>query len=467
MGKRIVGKTVPGRVVLDWPGRHEDWPRQVSPAVPLRPLEVWPGQGPRGIFVHGDNLSLLAHVAEQAPGTVDLVYMDPPFAVGQTFSYVPPGSRDSGVTAYDDRWPGGRAGYLSVMAPVLPLVARVLSPGGFVVVHCDWRTDALWRLLLDEVLGEHCFRNALMWRRAPNLGRQAASLQLGRVLDTLLVYGRTAEARFPGAVPARFVPVPRDGRGRPRGAHWDEERQAWYVTAPRGDYTEASVARLAAEGRVHVTRNGTLGIKYFLEPDGKGEWGRRQRLDALWDDEGVRPLRHAPRSEVEGYATQKPEALLERILRWMVPPGGTVLDPFAGSGTTLAVAQRLGLHWWGADHGEAAGLVVRRRLWRMGAAFEVWGPVVPPVVSRALAVRWREDGARLSPVRLSRFAGWAVGSVRRDGAVVVQEASFRKRESDPLPEVLACQESAGGARCALAWLREGRRESCEVGQRPE
>ncbi|MEB3236379.1 MAG: site-specific DNA-methyltransferase [Candidatus Sericytochromatia bacterium] len=448
-------------LALHWPGRRDPWslPERIE-APPLVRREVWPGRTlvSPGLLFHGQNVDLLTWLAAERPGTVDLVYMDPPYAVGQVFSYAPPGQAERRVRAYDDRWRGGRAAYVAGMAPLLPLVARVLAPGGFVVVHCDWRTDALWRLMLDEVFGEASFRNAIMWRRAPNLGRQAASRQLGRVLDTLLVHARSPDAPFPGPHPVRFAPIPVDREGRPRGAQWDEVRGAWFVTAPRGDYTDESLRRLEAEGRVHRTRTGTVGIKYFLESDGAGGWGRTQRLDTLWDDSGVRPLRHAPRSEVSGYETQKPEALLERILGWMVPEGGTVLDPFAGSGTTLAVAQRLKMRWIGADASPVALHVMLRRLRRQEAAVEVWArPEATSDQPASPSLAWTPEGAVLCGSD-AEVAGWGVGRLDEVGAFQVEQILERESVSGCLKSRLTLSAEGRGRRAALVWHWDGRRQ---------
>jgi SAM-dependent methyltransferase len=142
-------------------------------------------------------------------------------------------------------------------------------------------------------------------------------------------------------------------------AKWDEDRQQHFTTAPRGDYTDQSIERLAAEGRVHVTSSGTVSIKYFLE-EIDGKLYSRQRVDSFWGD--IPPLRHAPKAEDRNFETQKPEALLRRIVAASCPPGGIVLDVFIGSGTTAAVAQKLGRRWIGADINKGAIQTTEKRL---------------------------------------------------------------------------------------------------------
>jgi hypothetical protein len=241
---------------------------------------------------------------------------------------------------------------------------ELLAADGKMFVHCDWRANSAIRLLLDEVFGSDAFRNEIIWRRAPNLGRQAASKQLGRVLDTIYVYSKTPGAEFAGQVPMRSTALALDKKGKPKGARWDAERELYFTTAPRGDYTDASIVKLRAKGRVFESSTGTIYIKYFLRKGADGCWYKDQPADALWDDFDVRPLRHRPKREDMGYDTQKPEGLLERIISWSTKPGDLVADFYSGSGTTAAVAQALGRRFIACDMGRTAIAVTRRRVLR-------------------------------------------------------------------------------------------------------
>src|SRR6185295_7042162 len=113
---------------------------------------------------------------------------------------------------------------------------------GSIWLQVDWRASHLVRALCDEIFGRERFLNEIVWRRAPNLGRQARSGQFGRTLDTLLVYGGGPKARL--VPPDRLVPVG-------RAARHDHATDRWFTVAPRGDYTDESIARLESEGRVH------------------------------------------------------------------------------------------------------------------------------------------------------------------------------------------------------------------------
>jgi adenine-specific DNA-methyltransferase len=316
-------------------------------------------------LVRGDALDVATALAQGGlAGKVDLVYVDPPF--GSQAAYVheariegPADGRVVRAQAYDDRWDESLAAYLDMLAPRLEALARLLSPAGTLWVHVDYRASYLVRIVLDEILGRDAFVNEIVWRRAPNLGRQAASHQFGRTLDTLVVYGMPEAKLVP---PTRLEPIEpstvrRDDEGRP------------FTSAPRGDYTDASIARLEREGRVHRTASGKAYVKYFLVQDAEGVWCRERRVDALWTD--VPPLRHARTGERTGFPTQKPRALLDRIVTCATPPGGLVVDVFAGSGTTGESAQALGRRFVLGDASPLAIATARARLLRAGVPLAV------------------------------------------------------------------------------------------------
>ncbi len=380
------GRSAPG-VSLVWPGKESELavPDAVRPddlrIVERVEPEHWGVEAPsppeptsnwRNTLVYGDNLLAMHTLGERVQGRVELIYIDPPFATGLNyFSQKGRGQASMQHRAYSDMLSGGMAGYADAMFRRLRAMRELLCDNGKIFVHCDWRANAVLRLILDEVFGADCFRNEIIWRRAPNLGRQAASKQLGRVIDSIFVYSKTTGALFPGPVPKRRALVPLDSKGKPKGSRWDEERELYFTTAPRGDYTDKSIERLRGEGRIYDSPAGKVYIKYFLTKGRDGRWYKEQPVDTLWDDYDVRPLRHRPKSEAMGYDTQKPEGLLERIISWSSKPGDIVADFFCGSGTTLAVAERLGRRWVGADQQRPAIEISRKRLGDLGARFDI------------------------------------------------------------------------------------------------
>lgn len=415
---------MPARLRLDWPGR--DWE-------PARDRFDKPGdlRTPRisvaetfgsataaaagvdarsGRLVEGDALDVArALAAEGLQAKVDLVYVDPPFASQMAYVHEarldgPADGRVVRTTAYDDRWErDGIGSYLDMLAPRLEALVGLLAPAGSLWVHVDWRASYLVRVLLDELMGREAFVNEIVWRRAPNLGRQAASHQFGRTLDTLVVYGKPRAKLVP---PTRLEPIDRGA------VRWDDKGRP-FTTAPRGDYTDESIARLDAEGRVHRTASGRVYVKYFLVENADGTHGRERRVDALWTD--VPPLRHSRSGERTGYPTQKPRALLDRVIASGSPAGGLVVDLFGGSGTTGESAHSLGRRFVVGDASPLAIGTARARLLRAGAPFVVerCGPARPRERADAAAGAQVSVAAEGDPVRVALDApreplAWAI-----------------------------------------------------------
>jgi DNA modification methylase len=360
-----------------------------------------------------------ALAAEGWRGKVDLIYVDPPFASQTSYTHEtrldgPADGRVRRVHAYNDSWAGsleddGLAAYLDMLAPSLEAMTTLLAPTGTIWVHLDWRAAYLVRVLLDEILGRKRFLNEIVWRRAPNLGRQATSGQFGRTLDTIVVYGGPKASLDP---PTRLEVVERSA------VRVDEEGRA-FTTAPRGDYTDASMARLAETGRVYTSPSGRKYVKYFVERNDAGEFCRGRRVDTLWTD--IAPLRHVAVSERTGYPTQKPRALLERIVKCATPANGVVADLFAGSGTTGEAAHTLGRTFLLGDVGAVALSTSRARLLRAGAAFATFciADAAPTTNEASLDVRTRGGQVEAELLRPTEPLGWALGLEPVPGAPFV------------------------------------------------
>jgi DNA modification methylase len=375
-------------------------------------------------IVQGDALDVARILLAEGLGEkVDVVYLDPPFASQSAYTYEArlDGRADGRVLrsrAYDDRWArDGIGSYLDMLAPRLEAATRLLGPSGTIWVHVDYRASYLVRLLLDEIMGRDAFVNEIVWRRAPNLGRQAASRQFGRTLDTIVVYGGAEAILSP---PTRLEPIEanavrRDAEGRP------------FIAAPRGDYTDESIARLDLQGRVHRTSSGKVYVKYFLVPDDQGNLCRERRVDALWTD--VPPLRHARPQERTGFPTQKPRALLDRILACACPLRGLVVDLFAGSGTTAESAQALGRRCVISDVSSVALAMARARLLRAGAPVTIQRCAsAPPQAAETplVAIERRTDGLHVELLAPSEPLAWAI-DVARDEAVPFRTAWHSER----------------------------------------
>jgi DNA modification methylase len=408
----------------------------------------------RARLVLGDALDVAGALeAEGLAGQVHLAYVDPPFASQAVYVHEariegPADGRVVRSQAYDDRWGGELSEYLGMLAPRLEALARLLRPDGTLWVHVDWRASYLARLLLDEILGRDAFVNEIVWRRAPNLGRQAASHQFGRTLDTLVVYGGPEAALRP---PTRLEPI------EPSAVRTDAEGRP-FTTAPRGDYTDESIARLEKEGRVHRTSSGRVYVKYFLVKDGAGVWCRERRVDALWTD--VPPLRHARPVERTGFPTQKPRALLDRIVACASPPDGLVVDVFAGSGTSGESAHALGRRFVLGDASPLALATSRARLLRAGVPLTVQAcEGAPGLEGRPPTVRVERDLLELRVVLVEprEPLAWAIDRAW-DGVGAFRAVWHAERVpgTKPRPAAREAVLPAGRGRIAVrVWYDDG------------
>ena len=311
---------------------------------------------PKNLLIHGDNLVAAASLHAQFTGAIDLLYLDPPFDVGTNFN-VKIGDTDHSTLAYRDKWSAEIGdSYLQHMYERLALLCPLLSPTGSLFVHCDWRSAHHLRALLDELLGRERFRNEIIWAYSTSArGAKAIAKQLARNHDVIFWYTAGDKHVYNPPAIERAYPF---AEARAQGFREDEEGR-WFKTAPRGDYTDESIANLEAEGRIYRTRTGAIRIKYFLEHRG-GRIIEKTPLGDAWFD--IPDAMHTQHAERTGYATQKPEALLERIVRMASNEGSLVADFFCGSGVLPAVAQRLNRRWIACDVGAQAMQTTYRRI---------------------------------------------------------------------------------------------------------
>ncbi len=362
-----------------------------------------PGCQPANLLVQGDNLEVARLLAAEHAGKVDLVYLDPPFASGMDYgcSTLREGRKHQ-QHAYGDRFPGGLAGYREWMAPRLEAAAALLAPDGAFYLHCDTGACHVLRCLLDDLLGERRFRAQIAWRRTTS---HPDAHFYGAVHDVILFYADRQHPmnpvrmqRDPEMVRRYYRYQDPDGRlfmsDNLTGAGAGPERSfgdRGILKPPHGRHwlhDQEGLDRLLAQDRVFWTRNGVPRLKKYLD--------EAEGIPAgdLWLD--IQPLRSWHRREATGYATQKPEGLLERIVRASSRPGSLVADLFCGSGTTLAVAERLGRRWLGCDVGPVAVQATRRRLLGMAARpFAVARIGVEPPPMPAPEVAWQEGRVHL------------------------------------------------------------------------
>jgi hypothetical protein len=303
--------------------------REAKKVEGLTLFDVWDGadegstfeDGWRNKLIWGENAAVMGSLLEQFAGKIDLIYIDPPFDVGADFSINIEVGGDSTVKAsslieeiaYRDTWGRGNNSYLSMIFNRLSLAHTLMSDDAAIFVHVDWRMNSLVRLLLDEVFGLDGFRNEISWCYS---GPASTKVHLPRKHDSILFY-------------AKGNPI----FNQPRVPHKSGVHNTGQVFG--GDASDSGEQK-----------------RIDMEQKGKA-------LEDWWDDifTGDRY-----RSEMAGYPTQKPEKLLERIVEMSSRPGDLVADFFCGSGTTLAVAEKLGRRWIGADLGRYAIHTTRKRL---------------------------------------------------------------------------------------------------------
>lgn len=272
------------------------------------------------LLVFGDNLHFLKTIYEdkdpliagKIKGKVKMIYIDPPFATESDFV------GKEGEKAYTDKKQG--AEFIEFLRRRLILAKEILAPDGVIYVHLDWKKVHYIKLVMDEVFGENHFKNEIIWKY---FGPTSTKENYPRKHEVILYYTNREKPYF--------------------------NSQATLI-----DYDEKAIKRYDK-----VDENGDV-YKVYYDDDGK------ERRAYLKDGKPTEvfniPFVQGTSKERLGYPTQKPEALLERFIKASTQPGDIVMDFFAGSGTTIATAEKLGRKWVGCDIGKLAFYIIQRRL---------------------------------------------------------------------------------------------------------
>lgn len=357
-------------------------------AVPLQPVTTFGGNGKNGsdtwknMLIFGDNLQVMKMLAEDkkagrlrnADGTpgIRLVYIDPPFASQQEFR----GNKDQ--KAYQDKVLGTK--FIEFVRKRLALIQELLSSDGSLFVHVDYRKVHYIKVLLDELFGEQNFRNEIILpgRASKNLQQQFDQISRLNVRhDTLLWYSASSEAKFAP------LWVEKHNAGNPEG-HWHHfwstadrptmRYELFGVTPKTGQWTwEEKRANRAAENykRYELEGGGRTLVEYWRDTGASLEFIRRSPDDGkpqYWRSPAETRLADTVWSGVPiygsttGYPTEKNEAFLKHVIELASREGDIVLDAFAGSGTTLAVAEKMGRRWIGIDSGKLATYTIQKRM---------------------------------------------------------------------------------------------------------
>ena len=329
-------------------------------------------------LIWGDNKLILSSLKNgplreeiEEQGGLKLIYIDPPFDVGADFSMDIEIGDDTFTKkpsileeiAYRDTWGKGADSFIAMIYERLILMRDLLAEDGSIYVHCDWRMVGYLRIVIDEVFGPDHFQNIITWRRGPQkshglgYGHNADYIIYGTKTDRLVWNIQTGELSdeylesFKEDEYGKYVTTPlHSGRPPKNVPEWRG------VKPPSGRgwaYTIETLEKLDKEGKVEWSKNGVPRLKRYLS-EIKGA-----AVQEIWTD--IKPLLAKSSSHV-GYPTQKPEALLERIIKASSNEGDLVADFFCGSGTTAAVAEKLGRKWICTDLGKFAVHTTRKRM---------------------------------------------------------------------------------------------------------
>lgn len=227
------------------------------------------------------------------------------------------------------------------------LMKELLSKKGSIYVHIDWHIGAYVKIILDDIFEKDNFRNEIIWKRGTVKGAKAVGNQYARNHDMILYYSRSNDYVYH----TQYLPYTEEYI-KQRYTKDDNDGRGPYTDQAIGTRSEESLKELEKDNRIFVTSNGKRRVKYYLS-EAKGI-----ALDDSWND--ISEVNSMAKENV-GYATQKPEPLLERIIKASSNEGDLVCDFFGGSGTTAAVAERLGRRWITCDIGKPAALVMRKR----------------------------------------------------------------------------------------------------------
>ena len=344
---------IPGYPMLNWKGKRPFQSTQYYSAQ-LKETYGEEVEGWTNKIYWGDNLQMMSHLLKTYRGKVDLIYIAPPFNSNADYKkrIEMKGEKiENDRTAFEEKqytdiWTNDE--YLQFMYERLILMRELLADNGSIYVHCDWRMNSYIRLILDEIFGKNNFLNEIVWYYG---GPSSLKVTYPRKHDTIFFFSKTPDYFFNqqrGALPSYLY----------ERARKDSDGRLW-VDQNLGKLTDETIRKMKSEGRIFETKTGGLRRKQYLdEMEGA-------QIDDVWNI----PIINSQANESVSYPTQEPEALLERIIKTSSNPGALVFDCFMGSGTTQAIAMKLGRRFIGADINLGAVETTTKRL--LSVAMEI------------------------------------------------------------------------------------------------
>lgn len=379
-----------------------------------------------GVIYCDDNVDRMPSLPSQS---VDLIYLDPPFFSNRVYEVI--WGDEAEVRSFEDRWEGGMNVYINWMRARVMEMSRLLKPTGSLYLHCDPHASHYLKVMLDEVFGGSAYRNEIVWKRTTS---HSSVKRYGPVHDLIFYY---SPSKNPTWNSPRLDYQPEyldkyykfdDGDGRrywradlcASGTRNGGSGQPWrgFDPAAKGMHWKFTVQRLDEldmQGRIYWPKGGTGWPQYKRYRDElKG-----LAVSDIWDD--INRL-NPKAAERMGWPTQKPEALLQRIIGASTNKGDIVLDPFCGCGTTISVAEQMGRQWVGIDISQTA---VKIMDWRIK---KIPGSRSPKLVGMPSTV---DELRRLKPFE---FQNWViqqffgVSSPRLSGDMGIDGYTFLDRD---------------------------------------
>jgi len=320
------------------------------------------------MLIFGDNLQALKHLLKlkeqgklrnpDGRNGVKLIYIDPPFATKREFS------GPKGQKAYLDKIVG--AEFLEFLRKRIIFLKELLTDDGGIYIHLDWKKGHYFKVLMDEIFGEENFINEIIWAYE---GPQSPSpIKLATKHEVIFRYAKDVnntvvnELYFKHKIDESYSTLKKDKYG-------------YFRIQGLGDYSEENLKRLERENRIYTTSTGKKYLKHYVE-NISGELFKDKKLSDVWAD--ITQLSTAIQAEKVNFPTQKPEKLLERIIKVSSREGDIVLDAFAGSGTTSAVAEKLSRKWIMIDSSKLAIYTMQKRMLNLKAEIGNKGKALKP-----------------------------------------------------------------------------------------
>ncbi|MDR1652935.1 MAG: hypothetical protein LBS01_04685 [Prevotellaceae bacterium] len=321
-------------------------------------------------LILGDNLEILKTMESE---TIDLIYLDPPFFSNRNYEVI--WGDEGEVRSFHDRWAGGMEHYIAWLKERVEQMHRILKPAGSIFLHCDWHANAEIKVsILNKIFGSNNFKSEIAWKRC---AAHNDAKGLGNVKDSIFYYSKN-QKQFTfnklyteyseKYISAEWNKLPNDRYYKVENMLDPQNKMTeydfhgtiarWRMTPDKMEelWNEKQTEVPNSHGRIKIGTDGkpTKRCRIIFLEERKGV-----ALQDIWDDI---PYVAGGSKERIGYPTQKPEKLLERIINCASNEGDTVLDPFMGGGTTVAVADRLNRKWIGIDQSVQAVKVTELRL---------------------------------------------------------------------------------------------------------